>query len=173
MLSAGQTAKKEATRADRGLIPRVRSRFDSSVYGSANCCRTTRFGSIIARWFQTLPARRTRLASRNQSRFARRPARLVAPQVRRQKKKRLLHTGVQFPEQTAASVRASMLAPIACGLLDDFNSSMFSRCMDARRFSPGSGPSARRHDRPRTRASKEWRSRRTRALRSVLSPAWR
>lgn len=59
MLSAGQTAKKEATRADRGLIPRVRSRFDSSVYGSANCCRTTRFGSIIARWFQTLPARRS------------------------------------------------------------------------------------------------------------------
>lgn len=118
--------EKEATRADRGLIPRVRSRFGSSVYGSANCCRTTRFGSIIARWFQTLPARRTRLASRNQSRFARRPARLVATQVRRQKKKRLLHTGVQFPEQTAASVRASMLAPIACGLLDCAHFSTFS-----------------------------------------------
>lgn len=39
-------------------------------------------------------------------------------QVGRQKRKRLLHTGVQFPEQTAASVRAPMAAPIAAGLLD-------------------------------------------------------
>lgn len=39
-------------------------------------------------------------------------------QVGRQKKKRLLHTGVQFPEQTAASVRAPTAAPIAAGLLD-------------------------------------------------------
>lgn len=39
-------------------------------------------------------------------------------QVGRQKKKQLLHTGVQFPEQTAASVRAPMAAPIAAGLLD-------------------------------------------------------
>lgn len=57
--TGGLGKKEEATRADRGPIPRVRSRFDSSVYGSANCCRTTRFGSIIARWFQTLPARRS------------------------------------------------------------------------------------------------------------------
>ena len=39
-------------------------------------------------------------------------------QVGRQKKKRLLHTRVQFPEQTAASVRAPTAAPIAAGLLD-------------------------------------------------------
>ena len=39
-------------------------------------------------------------------------------QVGRQKKKRLLHTGVQFPEQTATSVRAPTAAPIAAGLLD-------------------------------------------------------
>lgn len=82
MLSAGQTAKKEATRADRGLIPRVRSRFDSSVYGSANCCRTTRFGSIIARWFQTLPARRSG----------------------GQEKKQMLLTGVPFPPLASASL---------------------------------------------------------------------
>jgi hypothetical protein len=34
------------------------------------------------------------------------------------KKKRLVQTGVQFPPQPTASVRASMEAPIAAGLLD-------------------------------------------------------
>ena len=43
----------------------------------------------------------------------------------------------------------------------------------ARRFTPGSGPAARRHDRSRIRASKESRSQRTRAPRSALSPVWR
>ena len=43
-------------------------------------------------------------------------------QVGRQKKKRLVQTGVQFPPQPTASVRASMLAPIACGLLDSATS---------------------------------------------------
>ena len=40
--------KKEAVGADGGPIPPAANRFGSSVYGSANCCRTTRFGNIIA-----------------------------------------------------------------------------------------------------------------------------
>lgn len=43
-------------------------------------------------------------------------------QVGRQKKKRLVQTGVQFPPQPTASVRASMEAPIAAGLLDSATS---------------------------------------------------
>ena len=41
-------AKKEAVGADGGPIPPAANRFGSSVYGSANCCRTTRLNSIIA-----------------------------------------------------------------------------------------------------------------------------
>lgn len=68
---------------------------------------------------------------------------------------------------------ASMAAPIATGLLAGFRPSTFFRHANAKRFNPGSGPAARRHDRPRIRASKESRSQRTRAPRSALSPAWR
>lgn len=47
LAAAGRT-KKEAVGADGGPIPPAANRFDSSVYGRANCCRTTRFANIIA-----------------------------------------------------------------------------------------------------------------------------